>query len=1179
MIAYINIFHFFRNKLDMIQIHTKNLLVEPNCLNKSCYLFLALLLCISLVAVACAGDAGQVSLTPAEQLWLKNNQSRVVLAVETGYPPFVFLDSKDQPAGLAHDYLLLIETKLGVHFRQRQFSSLDNILSKARSGEVHIINAVTKTPQRSEFLSFTEPFISMPNVIVVRKERSGKLLEKDLAGLKVSLVKSYAITEHLIKSGLDMEIDLVQDDLGAILNVSFGRSDAAVIDLATATYLISLKGITNLRVAGEASSGINLSMGIPHSATPLRGILQKGLDAISQDERGKIQQRWIHAKNGSIFSHRFWIAVVASVAAIFGVMAGILLWNRTLRRLVDIRTEDLAKEKQTLQLSEKRFRNIVESQTEFFGRYLPDGVLTFVNDPLARFTGVAVGNLLGKSFYPLIHSDDRDEVARRIEAIRRENSTVEIECRIVRPDGTIRWSHWRQTGIFDEQGALVEYQTVGWDVTERRAAEEALRQSQQRLNFYVDHSPMGTIELDSELIVTRWAGEAEKIFGWTQEEIVGKPIMDLQMIYEEDMPIVQSAMQQLIDGSKYVVTSNRNYTKERKVITCEWYNTPLTDAQGHMVSVLSQVLDVTERKRNETYKEMAREVLQILNESGNLEELIPHALTALKTRTGFDAVGIRLQKGDDFPYIFQEGFPKDLLLVENTLVERSVGGEICRDNDGNISLECTCGLIISGKTDPTNPLFTKGGSFWINDSLQLLEVPLDADPRLHPRNVCIHQGYASIALVPIRDGGRIVGLIQFNDRRKDCITLDTVERLEEIATYIGAVLMRKRIEEEKLSLQQQLLHAQKLESLGVLAGGVAHDFNNILTSIIGNADLAMMRLKPESPVMKNLRHIEKSSTRAADLARQMLAYSGKGRFVVENIDLNQLLEELVHMLEKSISKKALLRLNLHQPLPTVEVDANQIRQVVMNLVINASEAIGDMSGSIDISTGVLDFEENQLMGKWPNESLSAGMYVFLEIADTGCGMTKEAMEKIFDPFFTTKFTGRGLGMAAALGIVRGHKGAIKVCSELGKGSTFMVVLPVSSKQQDLFSETTHGDTWKGAGKVLLVDDEESVRDIGKALLKELGFTPITAGNGQEGIEVFNQNPDIVFVILDLTMPLMDGEQCFHKLKQLKPDLKVFMSSGYSEQEVAEKFAGKELAGFIQKPYNLAALREELQGAN
>ncbi len=387
---------------------------------------------------------------------------------------------------------------------------------------------------------------------------------------------------------------------------------------------------------------------------------------------------------------------------------------------------------------------------------------------------------------------------------------------------------------------------------------------------------------------------------------------------------------------------------------------------------------------------------------------------------------------------------------------------------------------------------------------------------------------------------------------------------------------RKRIAVEQMKLEQQLLHAQKLESLGVLAGGIAHDFNNILTSIIGNAELALLRINKESPGVDNLHRIEEAAARAADLAKQMLAYSGKGKFVIENINLNLLLEDMMHMLEVSISKKAVLRLNLIPDLPSVEADTTQIRQIIMNLIINASEAIGDKSGVIAVTTGCMDCNKDYLKDVWLDENLNQGLYVYLEIADTGCGMDKHTLAKLFDPFFTTKFTGRGLGMAAVLGIVRGHKGAIKVYSELGKGTSFKILLPASGKPANIFNHVGYEGNWKGSGTVLLVDDEETVRGMGKEMLQEFGFTTITANDGREAVEIFKTTPDISFVILDLTMPHMDGEQCFRVLRQIKPDVKVIMCSGFSEHEVTKKFMGKGLAGFIQKPYKLSALKEAIQ---
>ncbi|GFE62746.1 PAS domain S-box protein [Geobacter sp. AOG2] len=413
---------------------------------------------------------------------------------------------------------------------------------------------------------------------------------------------------------------------------------------------------------------------------------------------------------------------------------------------------------------------------------------------------------------------------------------------------------------------------------------------------------------------------------------------------------------------------------------------------------------------------------------------------------------------------------------------------------------------------------------------------------------------------------------------EDLVRLDgstvPVEMVSVYLNYKGkdSVLAIARDISERRKMQEELVKAQKFESLGVLAGGIAHDFNNILMAIIGNADLAMMRLHKESPVIENLRKIEQAAAQAADLAKQMLAYSGRGRFVIEPIDLNFLLQEMLHMLEVSISKKALLRLNLTPNLPAVEVDATQLRQVVMNLVLNASEAIGEKSGVIAITTGYMDCDKSYLRDVWLIENISEGSYVYLEVADSGCGMSKETMKKVFEPFFTTKFTGRGLGMAAVMGIIRGHMGAIKVYSEPGKGSAFKILLPATGKPAELFNHVDPTDDWKGSGTVLLVDDEETVRGIGKEMLQELGFEAITADNGREALETFKNNPGIGLVILDLTMPHMDGEQCFRELKQIRPDIKLIMSSGYNEQEVTQKFVGKGLAGFIQKPYKLSTLK-------
>jgi len=320
--------------------------------------------------------------------------------------------------------------------------------------------------------------------------------------------------------------------------------------------------------------------------------------------------------------------------------------------------------------------------------------------------------------------------------------------------------------------------------------------------------------------------------------------------------------------------------------------------------------------------------------------------------------------------------------------------------------------------------------------------------------------------------------------------------------------------------------------------------------------------------------------RAADLCRQMLAYSGKGRFMVEPVDLSEVVDEMARMLEVSVTKKAILKYDLPKGLPLIIADIAQIQQVVMNLIINASESIGDRSGTVFVKTGIIECSRKYLKAYQQND-LAEGNYVFLEVTDNGCGMDKAILLKIFDPFFTTKFIGRGLGLSAVQGIVNGHKGAIRIYSEPGRGTTFKVLFPVSDmKLNQLPIENNEDKTASNAGGIiLLVDDEESIRSLGKVILEGIGFSVLTALNGLEAINIFNAHKnEITGVILDLTMPVMDGEETFSKIRLISPDIPVILSSGYNELEAASHFSGKNLSGFIQKPYTIKNLKEVLTKA-
>jgi signal transduction histidine kinase/CheY-like chemotaxis protein len=376
---------------------------------------------------------------------------------------------------------------------------------------------------------------------------------------------------------------------------------------------------------------------------------------------------------------------------------------------------------------------------------------------------------------------------------------------------------------------------------------------------------------------------------------------------------------------------------------------------------------------------------------------------------------------------------------------------------------------------------------------------------------------------------------------------------------------------------EQMRETQKLESLGILAGGVAHDFNNLLTGILGNASLALESMSPGHPNRPLLEEVTRASERAADLTRQLLAYAGKGRFVVRRVDVSDVVREISVLIQASIPKNVELRLDLQRHLPSIEADTSQMQQIVMNLIINGAEAVNEGEpGTVQVSTGVQQVNHHLLASWGGSGELAPGKYVYLEVRDTGRGMDAETQARIFDPFFTTKFMGRGLGLAAVSGIVRAHKGVIRVSSSPGKGSTFKVLLPACTGALPLDQPPSRRDL-SGKGLILVVDDEEVVRRTARNALQRYGYSVLLAENGQDAIDLFRQMHDrISLVLLDLTMPRMSGELALRHLQAIKPDVKVLLSSGYNEVETVRRFTGKGLAGFIQKPYNAVALAEKIK---
>jgi PAS domain S-box-containing protein len=662
-------------------------------------------------------------LTPGERKWLIENQSRIVFAVETNYQPFVFSSDDGQTTGLAHEYMLLLEKKLGVHFRQRRFSSLDDIFDTVRTGEVHIVNAVTETPWRSTFLNFTSPYIKVPNVMIVRKEREGIINEDTLGGLRVSLVKNYAVTEYLMKKKPGLTAKMVPDDLSALLDVSFGRSDVAIIDLASASYLISQKNIANLRVAGKAEMDIALAIGTPKNETVLNEILKKGSSAISESERKKILNRWIYSSEGVIFTDwRFWAISGGILSIILIIVAGVFIWNLTLRKQVAIRTQALQNKTDALQLSEESLKRAASAGSVGLWDWdLKDGKIFYSHEWKAQI-GFEDHEIDGcyDEWEKRLHPDDLDRTLSVLNnSLNPPWPPYEVEFRLRHKDGSYRWIHAKGNFAMDEQ------------------------------------------------------------------------------------------------------------------------NKPLRMMGTH--------LDITERKKSE---------------------------------------------------------------------------------------------------------------------------------------------------------------------------------------------------EEKASLEAQLHQIQKIESVGRLAGGVAHDFNNMLGVIIGHTEIARDLIEPSHPICEDLEEISKAAERSADLTRQLLAFARKQTIRPAILDINDRITTMLKMLRRLVGEQIDLDWVPGFEVWPVKIDSSQLDQILTNLFVNARDAI-EGSGRISIQTENRVIEEG--FSVIHPESLP-GSYVRLSVKDTGKGMESEILEKIFEPFFTTKGLGEGtgLGLSTVYGAVKQNSGFITVESKIGEGSEFAIYLPKHS---------------------------------------------------------------------------------------------------------------------------------------
>jgi two-component system CheB/CheR fusion protein len=377
---------------------------------------------------------------------------------------------------------------------------------------------------------------------------------------------------------------------------------------------------------------------------------------------------------------------------------------------------------------------------------------------------------------------------------------------------------------------------------------------------------------------------------------------------------------------------------------------------------------------------------------------------------------------------------------------------------------------------------------------------------------------------------------------------------------------------ERRQLEEAVRQTQRLESVGVLAAGVAHDFNNVLTAILGNVAMVRRRLETQqggTELQEMLVSAERAGNRAAHLVKQLLNYAGKGRREIQPVDISQVARDALSIVQASVSRKINLRSDIPQQSRMIQADVGQVQQLLLNLVLNGAEAIGDKEGEVFIRVRVRDVPEAELNRMYPGFTLQARQYTEIIVSDTGSGMDEKTLQQIFDPFFTTKFLGRGLGLAAALGIVRAHGGGISVQSTPGKGSTFSVLLPAEQERPEAPMTVADSltESARGEGLVLVIDDEVGIRSLLQHALEELGYTVLTAEHGAQGVELFERSLDeIILVLIDLVMPVLDGAETAARIRELDPEVPILITSGIADDDALRRFKDVRISGFVPKPF-------------
>ncbi len=780
-----------------------------------------------------------------------------------------------------------------------------------------------------------------------------------------------------------------------------------------------------------------------------------------------------------------WVGEIGELAQSFDQMAAQL--KATLEGLAS----EIAERKQIeeeLRKSEEKYRLLVENQTDLIVKVDTEGRFQFISPSYYKLFGKTEEELLGQSFIPLIHEEDREITAQAMEQLYQPPYTAYMEQRALTKDGW-RWLGWMDTAMIDEAGNVMSIIGVGRDITERKAAEEALRVEKEKAQQYFDIAGVAFVVLNREGRITRMNRRGLELLGYQATEITGKDWFATclpEKIYQEIYEVFQQLMAGKVKLVEYI--ENPVCTKDGEERIVAWHNTVLRDDKGHISGSLSSGEDITERKRaEEALRESEQKYRTLIEQSNDAIYLLYEGRFEIINPRFTELLGVTPEeaRAPDFDFLSLVAPQSRPMITERE--RRLAQGQrparsyefTAQDREGNT-----------------------------------LEVEV------------------SVAYMPYRDGIATQGILR-----------DITER--------------KRLE-------RQLRQHERLAAVGQLAAGIAHDFRNLLSTIILYAGIGMREPGLSPKLMQNLKTIIGESKKAADMVQQILDFSGRAMVEMQPLDLKALTQEVANILRRTIPEHIHLNLKTGPDKYIVHADASRIQQALMNLALNAHDAMpGGGELRFELSKIQLDPDDEP-----PVAGITPGAWVCLTVADTGMGMSETVQAHLFEPFFTTKEVGQGtgLGLAQVFGIVRYHEGYIDVKTEVGQGTTFHIYLPASEAQEKVREYET-SLVPQGQGElILLVEDNERLREAGQDLLELLGYRTLTAKNGEEALDVYETNSEIALVITDIVMPKVGGKELAQRLRSANPHMKALAITGYVEEEVAEELKTAGFQDVIHKPF-------------